>query len=284
MIPIGILTASATSNFVGILDLDPNASVGYSLRKLRNAYTGNCIQVRRSSDNALLNIGFSNDVLDTSTLLTFVGSANGFVSIWYDQSGNSRDLTQTTIANQPQIVTAGVVNLQGTKPTLTFNGTTQFLTRTDAGLPVGNATYITLTRTFANPSTYYVFLSYGQLVAAQNVSLLYGPTLNANSPTTIGVTNYGESFGQISRSPNLYNLQVVLKPLIYAPWYQYINNSLSINETRTANTTLGGTFTIGNGLGYYFSGNMQETIIYSVQQTTNRTEIENNINTFYTIY
>ena len=47
--------------------------LGYSLRKLRTAYSGNAIRVRRSYDNAETNIGFaSNGVLDTTALKNFV--------------------------------------------------------------------------------------------------------------------------------------------------------------------------------------------------------------------
>ena len=37
-------------------------------------------------------IGFdTNGNLDTGSLLTFAGSGNAFVKIWYDQSGNGKD-------------------------------------------------------------------------------------------------------------------------------------------------------------------------------------------------
>ena len=57
-----------------LLDLYPNAAAAYSLRKLRNGYTGSAIQVRRESDDATQNIAFDLlGELDTSTLLNFVG-------------------------------------------------------------------------------------------------------------------------------------------------------------------------------------------------------------------
>ena len=93
-----------------LLDLYPNASVAYSLRRLRTAYTGNCIRVRRSNDNTEQDIGFVNNVLDTASLLSFVGANNGFVTVWYDQSGNANNATQITALQQPQIVAGGVVN------------------------------------------------------------------------------------------------------------------------------------------------------------------------------
>ena len=38
-----------------LLDLYPSAAAAYSLRKLRNGYTGSAIQVRRESDDATQN-------------------------------------------------------------------------------------------------------------------------------------------------------------------------------------------------------------------------------------
>lgn len=61
----------------------------YSMRKLNAAYTGSVVQVRRSSDDATQNIGFTaNGDIDTAVLKTFVGANSGFITIWYDQSGN----------------------------------------------------------------------------------------------------------------------------------------------------------------------------------------------------
>jgi hypothetical protein len=47
--------------------------------------------------------------LDAETLLSFVGTGNGFVTTWYDQSGNGRNATQTDSTRQPQIVASGAV-------------------------------------------------------------------------------------------------------------------------------------------------------------------------------
>jgi hypothetical protein len=105
-----------------LLDLYPFASGAYSLRKLRTAYSGNCIRVRRSSDNTEQDFGFVSGYLDTASMLTFVGSNNGFVTTWYDQSGNARNAVQTTAANQPQIVSAGATIDIGGKPSLKFDG------------------------------------------------------------------------------------------------------------------------------------------------------------------
>jgi hypothetical protein len=64
------------------------AALAYGLRKLRTAYKGSAIRVRRSSDNAEQDIGFLGGGLDTATLSGFVGNENllknseDFTSLW----------------------------------------------------------------------------------------------------------------------------------------------------------------------------------------------------------
>jgi hypothetical protein len=104
--------------FVGLLDDYPNASLAYSVRKLRSDYTGSCITVRRSNDDTTQDIGFVDNELDTTSLTNFVGANDGFVTKWWDQSGNAFDATESTNANQPQIVSSGTIITIGSKPAL----------------------------------------------------------------------------------------------------------------------------------------------------------------------
>jgi trimeric autotransporter adhesin len=97
-------------------------AAAYSLRRLYASYTGAAIRVRRSSDNAERDIGFIGEHLDVLALLVFVGNGSGFVTTWYDQSGNGRHATQATAANQPLIVINGVVETQNGRPALFFDG------------------------------------------------------------------------------------------------------------------------------------------------------------------
>jgi len=112
--------------FEGILNQFPGASLGLSLRLLDINYTGFCIKVRRSSDNNELDIGFVNNELDTASLLTFVGSGDAFVSIWYGQDGNNNNAMQTVSVSQPKIVSNGSLILENGKPTIFFDGVDDF--------------------------------------------------------------------------------------------------------------------------------------------------------------
>jgi hypothetical protein len=96
-------------------------AVAYSVRKVISTYTGFAMRVRRSTDNALLNVGFtSSGDLDTTALSTFIGANNGFVETWYDQSVNGKNMTQTNTGLQPQIVFSGTYKYIGTRPTIDF--------------------------------------------------------------------------------------------------------------------------------------------------------------------
>jgi len=122
---IGVAGKSITP----ILDQITGAVCAFGLRKLRAAYAGSAIQVRRSSDNVTQDIGFLlNGSLDTTSLLSFLGSNSGFIAKWYDQSGNGNDAAQATNGSQPRIVNAGTTDTQNSKPALFFDGSASTLT------------------------------------------------------------------------------------------------------------------------------------------------------------
>jgi hypothetical protein len=104
----GVNLASAALPLDGLSGVE----VAFSLRRLRTAYTGSLIRVRRSSDNTEQDIGYDGSGnLDTSALATFVGAGSGFIRTWYDQSGNARNAIQGTAGNQPRIVNSGTLDL-----------------------------------------------------------------------------------------------------------------------------------------------------------------------------
>lgn len=93
------------------------AALAYSLRSLNSKYISGqpdyVIRVRRSNDDER---DFTADEITDGTLLGWVGTLpihNGFVSIWYDQSGNGKHATQGSEDKQPKIVDGGVLVTSG---------------------------------------------------------------------------------------------------------------------------------------------------------------------------
>jgi hypothetical protein len=93
-----------------LLDLYPNAAVAYSLRKLRNAYSGSAIRVRKAVDNAEQDFGFdSSGNLDVNSIENFVG---------YNLFAWSEELQQTywnktSVTPTPNIIVAPDGNTTG---------------------------------------------------------------------------------------------------------------------------------------------------------------------------
>ncbi len=118
------VTSAAAS---GILDGISNIAAAYGLRKLRTAYAGSAVRVRRSSDSTEQDIGFDGTgEFDSAAFSSFIGGGTGYVKTWYDQGGNGRDATQTTTTNQPSILLSGI----NSKPVVSFSGAGSLLSNT----------------------------------------------------------------------------------------------------------------------------------------------------------
>lgn len=114
-------------SFAGAYDAIPSIAAAYGMRRLLTSYTGSLLKIRRSSDDALADIGYvANGDLDVAAIVAHLSGSNGFVHTWYDQKG-SNNITQTTTANQPLYVASG----QNSKPVARFDGSNDFLTGGD---------------------------------------------------------------------------------------------------------------------------------------------------------
>ena len=291
-----------------LLDLYPSAAAAYSVRLLRSAYSGNAIRVRRSSDNTEQDIGFSGGNLDESSLTSFCSGTNGFVTTWYDQSGNGLNATQTTAANQPQIVSSGSVILENGKPSFQFDGVDDYIGSTITNFQ--NYTNISAINVFstaiaaASDTNSYSGWSWGKfgtpskvIAYSSSTGALSGEKILISFPNgtdrRLGSTTY-------TRAANDQNLLTSFN--LSSGTSLFSNGSsvsldLSINATTSTNSSPSSTtYTDDNNvyLGAVFltSGSVvispqmkyQELIFYPSDQSSNRTGIETNINSFYSIY
>jgi hypothetical protein len=266
--------ASATSNSIlvlnTILDTYSNSAVAYSVRLLRGAYYGSpSIRVRRSSDNAEQNIGFTTSGnLDETALTTFVGANDAYVTTWYDQSGNGNNAIQTNATRQPPIVKAGVVEKVNGKVAADYNSAGfLFHTFTSNVIPATNMLlYYVSERTasgkvwtgFGGGNTLFGFFSnnalyfYGAEAWAGGTNAILGQTLLLG---TANPTDYKVYQNNINR-------QIFLSVAPYSGSYDYINNYSFTGQ----------------------SGKYQEGIIWNVNRTSDRTGITTNVNTYYGIF
>jgi len=273
----------------------PGAAAAYSLRKLRTAYTGSAIRVRRSSDNTETDIGFVSNQLDTAAITTFVGAGNGFVTTWYDQSGNVNNTIQTTSGNQPQIVSSGAVITDLGKPTIQFLGTGYSLLSTTAVDPL----FITAVNKPSTNSTYQTILGADTTDTVQVGAIYFQYGSPARTPsfarTTTNDTSGGNDFvasGASQVSNNVTNLMTGTRTSTSISLYlngANVGNDTTSITLRPVGGTDSGKFRLMAGyyseaVVDYLPGNLQEIILYTSNQSANRTAIETNINSYYSIY
>ena len=270
------VTSNALSILATLLDIYPSASAAYSLRLLRGAfYTSNAIRVRRSSDNTEQDIGFTTSGnLNTTALTSFVGAGNGFIVTWFDQSGNGNNATQATQANQPQIVSAGSVLMQGANPTAVFNGSSNFMDAT--GVTTGNPKSI-----FVSTKSNYIGSLEKVLFdsATTNQAILYKDPSN----------NIGVGFGTFSATSYTSTTNFILYSVLHngATSNMYVNSSSQVLTNQNLGTNAFSGLRIGAGRGtasLHYQGNISEFIVYPSNQASDKVQIESNINNYYTIY
>jgi hypothetical protein len=268
----GLTDIVGVAAFTGILDTYSGASVAYSVRRLSSTYTGNLIRVRRSSDNTEQDIGYdSNNVLDTASLLTFCGAGNGFVTTWYDQSGNANNATQTTALNQPQIVSSGALLTANSKPCMN-------LTLNSTGFSLGSTISV-------GASSYNSFVgkkdAAGNMLRALTSAAADGYKLMNSYDNKYYIYAKSGSY-LISNSADTTTNQILLTGMNVAGTMSiYKNGSVVATTLNSWNYTNSIGFIGGGASGIY---RLQEAVFYNSEQSSNRTGIETNINTFYTIY
>ena len=259
----------------------------YSVRLLDTAvgvptYTGSAMRVREDSGDTETDIGFdTNGDLDTAAIATHCGTANGFVVTWYDQSGNGNDAEQPTAggaALQPKIydgTTQAVITKQG-KPCVYFGVTsTANLSAgniwTDADGPVSGFAVLnidtTQTGSFLGRWLYMDSQSYHWVDAQWR--FLDGGLASVSSPAPAIDTDYLVTF---FHKVNSSGVQDLVEGAINGGTFN------SANGYRTLTT-----LKLGGGQ-YNLDANLKEVIVWNTGQNDNRTAIESDINTYFSIY
>jgi hypothetical protein len=256
-----------------LLDLNSTAVMAVSVRKLKVNYTGFCMKVRRSSDNTTQDIGFNTSGdLDTVSLLAFTGTGSAFIDTWYDQSGNGRNVTQGTLANQPQIVSSGSVRLQGSRPAVYFNW----------NFNANNSLYYTAPLPVTQVTAYCVYLRPGNFSngdwvwsTAVGGDVYWSGGNNLFSTTTANFTVLDNTTPSLMNSYHSGSLMQV-----------YLNSSFQSNNTRVFSQGSG--IALGQRYGVNgqrpLTGNIQELILLDDNISGSRLIFEPNINAYYQIY
>lgn len=273
--------SSSPTPITPILDLYPNAVGAYSLRLLSSTYLGPCIEVRRDSDNETADIGFdANGELDTTALFNFLTYANGYVSIWYDQSGNGRDAGQADFGKQPRIVYQETIESINGKPAVYFwiEPSWEIYSPLNTTWTQYNAAFVA--KADNDISTLSTIVStwndfHGELgiirVQSSGTDAYYraSSTIQNTGDMTYPDGNLYYNGGLVSASNKVINYHL-----------GFVNIG-SDQYNRTANRII-----IGNhaATDRTWDGHIQELILWETDYSVSRTIIESDINSYYNIY
>lgn len=214
----------------------------------------------------------------TSSVQTYSKTAatanagDGFVTTWYDQSGNANNATNSTAIAQPQIVSSGAMILINGKPSVQFDGSNDQL-NLGSVITAGASSFNSFVAKRAASGDNFWALSEkdatGYLLGSISNTYYYQPK----------TTQY-----QASSATDTTTNQLLITGQNNAGTMSIFKNGSTITST-ASNLTYSPTIdSVGRYSGLFSKCNIQETIFYNTNQSTNRTGIESNINTFYTIY
>jgi hypothetical protein len=293
---------------LGLLDEYSGAAAAYSLRSLSTSTT-NVVKVRRSGDDAELD--FTASEVSDGTLAAWVvaggGTEDGFVTTWYDQSGNTNNATQATAGNQPKIVSSGSLITQGSKAAMELDGVNDCLVTSQnnpftftGGVSIIHASYKNST-SYKQFETIVSAGTTGNAInnATKSLGFGYGNDGTQSPKPTITTDIWAPSGIQYDGTVGTNERHLI--GVYISNWSTHKSTGLSnlrLNGSDLTTKSYGGATTPSSlntnpiKIGVFdqilatsfFGGSLQEVIIYASDQSANRTGIEANINAHYNIY
>jgi hypothetical protein len=231
---------------------------------------GNAFRFRLLKAGAGSFTGNGTDVFYVKNIVITQTTADGFVSTWYDQSGNGNDATQATTTAQPKIVSAGALVTGG----LDFDGVGDYLQTATFSSESQPLTKIAVTNFSALGNTRYV---------------IDGSSVNRGAMGTSATPSWRLFAGTVddyATGPSTATDYLMFGLINGASSELFINSSsLGVKSVGTSvldRVTIGiNPANLGNG---QMDGTIAEIIVYPTDQSANRVAIEANINAAYTIY
>ena len=236
----------------------------------------------------------NNDTINSSinSYYSIYSPKSSFVTTWYDQSGNSRNLTQTTASYQPTIISSGTMSTLGIKPAMYFNGNNYLFNSTSGVFRLDQRCH------------FYVF---NETTSRNWAGVVGMPPAGGNDHQYGSILGDGGSNGNFMVNTISTNTIVPgTKPTPYAIYTHKTENSYiyvkknyrpftdntsglhgySANSFSTAGLYVGTRYiTGGAALSQSMFGNFQEILIYNgTSSISNISPITSNINSYYSIY
>jgi len=212
------------------------------------------------------------DVFYLKNIVVTQTTADGAVTTWYDQSGNGNDATNSTESEQPLVVSGGTLVEADGNAAVDFNQ--------DLNLQLNSP--IAANDDFFISSVLYIDSSNGQYILNTDLSTGYNIFIENNDVYLRNQSGIVVSNTSLPQNWNLVGLNLLT---VYT---DSSNAYVVAQETDTSSS-----YTTRNNLDLEFIGSKQggrgylgklsEMVVFESDQSTNRTGIEGNIDTYFDI-
>ena len=283
------------------LDTYTGASAAFSVRLLRTAYTGDIMRVRRSSDNVEADVGFdaSNElsltspISNTSDAQSYTDFADfvdhtgtpsdAFVRYWYDQSGNANDGGQATSTQQPKIYDGSFITNTNGNTAVQFIRTSSTSLSTPSFDMIDTGWFCTTVaeKNGAVGDQKYID-SFGNVNDRTGAIFRHPTSLETMQATSTGGGGATVTGSIATNVSYIWTSENTLSNLNL-----YINGSSAGTASITSQGDDANGFDIGKrkGLTEGYSDTFSSEIIYwPSDQSSNRTDIEDNLNGHFQIF
>ena len=252
-----------TDDIVFLGALRGATAIGFTAQKVQE-------MIFYPSDESANRVAIESNIGDhyaISGIPSYDDTVDGFVSTWYDQSGNGNDATQATPASQPKVVDAGVLVAGG----IDFDGVDDYF-QLDLGANLTQPNSFFMSQT--SDTTNSAFNEFFDTTGGSPRTLL---DIGTGYRLTAGVSLEDASFTAETN-----------RVLFSA----FANSTSSFIGKNGVSSAFGDAGTEGinrfssiakSGIRYY-DGKMDEFIIYNSDESANRIGIETNVNDYYDIF
>ena len=243
-------------------------------------------------------VGSNNAAAVNGSPALFTGQdQDGFVETWYDQSGNSNDLTQATASKQPTIVTSGAINTRNSEPIIKFiQANSTHLEGASSVVPTGTDFSLTCFQALhidaSSGNRIGIFGSSGS--GSNPGTSKYGFGNAASRKVTVRIQDASDTVTALESSALSNDTDSILTYMIKlndgSLEFQTFNLGAQLGSTLTSSVTdQSYNFTADTRLGARSGGDnfsdseFFEVLFYATDQLTNRDAIEANLSNKYGI-
>jgi hypothetical protein len=238
--------------------------------------------ILESTDSDVDFVSFSEG--DDNTIFTLTDfkvsriARDGFVETWYDQSANIRDAIQGTATNQPSIVQNGGIVKVNSKPAITFDGNDNFLEVDGTGSAVAYS--------FSPSGDMGMFIvskqSTGNVIDSRDAGS-DGIFLQQASANTTRFRYNGDGSIDITATRDAQHFSTMT--LDSTTLLASVDGGTAGTDTVTAGISTTHNLVLGAGFNNtnFTNGEIQEAIFYENNKTSDKSDIETDIDNFYSI-